>query len=306
LIVESTAVSDLIDLYPGFASEFIETDMGPIFTRRAGAGAPLLLLHGYPQTNVMWHRVAPALARHFSLVIPDLPGYGWSAAPRPGPEHAPYNKRATGAVMRELMAKLGFSHFQIAGHDRGGRVAYRLALDHPDQLTKIAVLDILPTHAMWHAMDQNLAMRTWHWMFLAQPYPLPEMLIGKAPTAYLEWIMASWTKSKDLAPFDERALSHYRAFFQAPERIHATCEDYRAGRGHDLMADEADYSHGRKITCPLLALWGTGGIPTNTAAPLEIWRNWAPKAVGRAIDSGHFLAEENAQATAAALTEFFL
>jgi haloacetate dehalogenase len=297
-------MSDLVDLYPGFASRYVDTTIGRIFARAGGKGAPLLLLHGYPQTNVMWHRVAPLLAQHFNLVIPDLPGYGWSAAPAAGPEHWPYSKRATGAVMLELMDKLGFARFYIAGHDRGGRVAYRLALDHPNRLAKLAVLDIVPTYAMWRGMDQNLAMRTWHWMFLAQPYPLPEMLIGNAPTAYLEWILASWTKLKDLSPFDERALAHYRAFFAEPERIHATCEDYRAGRANDLVADEADYSEGKRITCPVLVLWGSDGIPSQ-AAPLRVWGEWTTEVTGSAVDCGHFLPEENAQATAAALIKFF-
>ena len=297
--------SDLADLFPGFAAHWIDTSIGRMFARSGGAGPALLLLHGYAQTNVMWHRVAPELMRHFTLILPDLPGYGWSVAPRASADHEPYSKRTMAAVMIEVMEKLGHVRFRLAGHDRGGRVAYRLALDHPGRVERLATLDIVPTYAMWHGMDRNLAMKVWHWLFLAQPYPLPEMLIGKAPVEYLDWKMASWTKAKDLSAFDPRALAHYRAFFSDPSRIRATCEDYRAGQTSDLAADEQDRAAGNKIACPMLALWGAAGIPSETADPLKIWREWAQSVEGKSIDSGHFLAEENPRATAAALLEFF-
>ena len=229
---------DLADLYPGFASRWIATAAGRMFARTGGEGPPLLLLHGYPQTNVMWHRVAPALARHFSLIIPDLPGYGWSDAPQADAEHAPYTKRAMANAMIAVMEALGHARFRLAGHDRGGRVAYRLALDHPGRLERLAVLDIVPTWAMWHNMDARLANRAWHWMFLALPAPFPETLIGKDPLFYFDTRAAAGTKSKSLAAFDPRALAHYHAFFNDPLRIHATCEDYRAGRTTDLAHDE--------------------------------------------------------------------
>jgi haloacetate dehalogenase len=158
---------------------------------------------------------------------------------------------------------------------------------------------------MWQAMDRNLAMKLWHWLFLAQPEPLPEMLIGRAPVEYLDWIMASWTRTKDLSAFDPRALAHYRAFFQDPGRIHATCEDYRAGRTTDRAADAADRAAGRTIAPPLLVLWGTAGIPSETAGPLAVWREWASRVRGHAVDCGHFLCEENPEATAAAMLDFF-
>lgn len=296
---------DLADLYPDFASHWIDTSIGKIFARGGGSGPPLLLLHGYTQTNVMWHRVAPALAAGFTLVIPDLPGYGWSAIPQADSAHAPYDKRSMARIMIEVMEKLGHVRFRLAGHDRGGRVAYRLALDHPGRIERMATLDIVPTYDMWHNMDRNLAMKVWHWPFLAQPEPLPEMLISKAPIEYLEWKMASWAKVKNLSAFDPRALDHYRAAFEDPLRIHAHCEDYRAGRGADLANDEADRAAGRKIGCPLLALWGSAGIPSETAGPLGIWRQWADDVRGQPIDSGHFLAEENPDTTAAALLSFF-
>jgi haloacetate dehalogenase len=296
---------DLADLFPGFESTWTTTAVGRLFARRGGVGPPLLLLHGYAQTNVMWHKVAPQLARRFTLVLPDLPGYGWSDVPQAAADHSPYDKRSMAAAMVELMEKLGFARFRLAGHDRGGRVAYRLALDHPGRLDRLAVLDIIPTWAMWHGMDRNLAMKVWHWLFLAQPFPLPEMLIGKDPVAYLDWKMASWTRAKDLSAFDPRALAHYRAFFSNPDRIHATCEDYRAGQTKDLAADEADRAAGKRIECPVLAIWGAAGIPSEIAGPLHVWREWANDVAGKPIDSGHFLAEENPEETAAALLSFF-
>ncbi len=296
---------DLADLFPGYASHWIETSVGKIFARAGGSGPPLLLVHGYAQTNVMWHRVAPLLARQFAVIVPDLPGYGWSAVPEAKADHSPYDKRSMAAVLVELMEALGHVRFRLAGHDRGGRVAYRLALDHPGRVERLAVLDIVPTYAMWHGMDRNLAMKVWHWTFLAQPHPLPEMLISKDPVGYLDWKMASWTKAKDLSAFDPRALAHYRAFFSSPDRIHATCEDYRAGQSSDLAADEADRAAGKRIGCPVLALWGAVGVPSETAGPLHLWREWANDVAGKPIDSGHFLPEENPEATAEALTAFF-
>jgi haloacetate dehalogenase len=298
---------DLADLFPGFAPHWIDTSIGKMFARAGGKGPPLLLLHGYTETHVMWHRVAPRLAERFSLVIPDLPGYGAAAVPPADRDHAPYDKRSMAKVMVEIMEALGHGRFRLAGHDRGGRVAYRLALDHSGSVERMATLDIVPTYDMWMAMDRNMAMKVWHWPFLAQPAPLPEMLIEKAPVAYLEWKLASWTKAKNLSAFDARALEHYRVSFSDPARIHAQCEDYRAGAaaGADFVNDAADRKAGRTISCPFLALWGAAGIPNETGGPLAIWRQWAPQAVGAPIDSGHFLTEENPDDTAAALLDFF-
>jgi len=295
---------ELADLYVSFASQWVDTSAGQIFARVGGKGPPLLLLHGYAESNVMWHKVAPLLAPHFTLVIADLPGYGWSAVPESGEDHAPYTKRAMANAMIEMMERLGFARFRLAGHDRGGRVAYRLALDHPGRLEQLAVLDIVPTYAMWHNLDRTLAFKVWHWTFLALPAPFPESVIGRDPVAFLDWKMASWTKSKDLSAFDPRALAHYHAFFSDPLRIHATCEDYRAGRTTDLAIDEADRKAGKKIGCPLLAIWGAAGIPSENT-PLDVWREWADDVRGFPIDSGHFLCEENPQATAKALLGYF-
>jgi haloacetate dehalogenase len=254
----------------------------------------------------MWHRVAPALAAHFSLIIPDLPGYGWSDAPSSDAAHAPYTKRAMAAAMIEVMEALGHVRFRLAGHDRGGRVAYRLALDHPGRLERLAVLDIVPTWTMWHRMDARLATRAWHWMFLALPAPFPETMIGKDALYFFDTRAAAGTKIKNLSAFDPRALAHYHAFFNDPVRIHATCEDYRAGRTTDLAHDEETRASGLKIACPMLAIWGAaGGIPAETDAPLATWREWATDVRGFALDSGHYLAEEAPEATAKALLEFF-
>ena len=297
---------DLADLFPGYQSHWIDTSAGKIFARTGGKGPPLLLLHGYAQTNVMWHRVAPSLAAHFSLVIADLPGYGWSSVPEPEANHAPYDKRSMAKGMVELMEALGYARFRLAGHDRGGRVAYRLALDHPGRLEKLATLDIVPTYAMWHGIDAKLAFRIWHWTFLALPAPFPEEVIGRDPVAFWDRKTAPGTKIKSLDAFDPRALHHYRAFFSDPLRIHATCEDYRAGRTTDLRYDEADRAAGIKIGCPLLALWGAAGIPSEAEAdPLATWREWATDVRGFAIDCGHYLPEENPDATAKVLLDFF-
>jgi haloacetate dehalogenase len=297
---------DLADLYPGYESHWIDTSAGKLFARSGGKGPPLLLLHGYAQTNVMWHRVAPALAEHFSLVIADLPGYGWSSVPEAGEGHAPYDKRSMAKAMVELMEKLGHVRFRLAGHDRGGRVAYRLALDHPHRLEKLSTLDIIPTYDMWHGIDAKLAFRIWHWTFLALPASFPEEVIGRDPVAFWDRKGAPGTGSKSLSKFDPRALAHYHAFFSDPLRIHATCEDYRAGRTTDLKNDEADRAAGKKIACPLLVLWGAAGIPSEAESdPLATWREWATDVRGLAVDCGHYLPEESPDVVSKALIEFF-
>jgi len=297
---------DLADLFPGYASRFIDTAAGRIFARVGGKGPPLLLLHGHPQSNVMWHRVAPRLDAQFTLVIADLPGYGWSAAPQADADHAPYTKRAMAGAMIEVMAALGFARFALAGHDRGGRVGYRLALDHPGRLERLAVLDIVTTFDMWHGMNAKLASRAWHWTFLALPEPFPETLIGHDPKFFFDSRARAGAKAKAVSVFDPRALAHYHAAYQDPLHIHAMCEDYRAGRTTDLVHDETDRAAGSKIGCPVLALWGTAGLPGNAGLDvLALWRGWANNLSGASIDSGHYLAEENPDAVATALLEFF-
>lgn len=298
-------MSDLADLFPGFGAEWINTSAGRIFARTGGKGPPLLLLHGFSETHVMWHRVAPQLAEHFSLIIADLPGYGWSDMPRSDAAHTPYTKRAMAKVMIEAMEQLGHAHFALAGHDRGGRVAYRLALDHPGRLSRLAVLDILPTYNYWERMNRPYALKIWHWTFLAQPHPLPETLIAGNPDFFLRFKMASQTKSKTLDEIDPRALEHYLAPFRDPSRVHAMCEDYRAGAHADYEIDKADRGAGNKITIPILALWGDAGIATAAATPLDTWKDWATNVTGSPVDSGHFLTEENPDVTARLLKAFF-
>lgn len=297
-------MSALPELFPGFERRFVEIGEVGLFARVGGSGPPLLLLHGFPQTHVEWSRIAPALAERFTVVAPDLRGYGQSAAP-PSRGGALYAKRVMAEDALALMRALGFARFRLAGHDRGGRVAYRLALDHPQCVEAIAVLDITPTAEMWAGMDAARAMQVYHWLFLAQPAPMPERLIAGDPIAWLDHTLASWTATKTLACFGDAALAHYRAFFRHPARIHACCEDYRAGATLDRAADEADRAAGRRIGPSLLALWGAAGIPAAGASPLDVWSGWAGDARGAAIESGHFLPEENPQATRDALLGFF-
>jgi len=297
-------MSDLPDLFPGFEQHFIDTSDATIFARKGGAGPPLLLIHGYPQCNVMWHKIAAQLATHFTLVIPDLRGYGMSSCPPADPLNFVYSKRAMANDLVEVMESFGYEDFRVVGHDRGGRVAYRMALDYSDKINRLAVLDIVPTHAMWHNFNVSLAMKTYHWLFLAQPFPLPEMLLEKAPVEFLDYTVASWTKAGDLSGFSEQALAHYRHHFSQQEHIRASCEDYRAGQTYDLRADELDREKGNMIRCPLLTLWGEAGIPGETDGPLEIWKGWGTNVQGAAIDSGHFVAEENPDETLAILLPF--
>ena len=307
---------DLADLFPGWDAKTIDCGELKIFARVGGRpdAPPLVLLHGFPETHVMWAKVASKLAERFRVVVPDLRGYGWSGVPEVAADHRQMSKRVMAADVVTLMDELGYERFALAGHDRGARVGYRLALDHPGRLTKLAILDIVPTADMWAKMDAAFAMKTYHWFFLAQPAPMPETLISKAPVEWLEHTLASWTKARDLSAFGRKELAHYRAFFTVPERIAATCEDYRAGATIDRALDEADLAAGRRVDVPTLVLWGAAGIPADgpdTAdrpAMLAAWDAWMAPGTplsGHAIDCGHFLAEEAPEATAAALAAFF-
>jgi haloacetate dehalogenase len=298
-------MSDLADLFPGFASHWIDVDIGKIFARVGGNGPPVLLLHGFPQTHVMWHAVAPNLAERFTVVAMDLRGYGWSAVPEGSQGGSLYSKREMAKDAVSVMESLGHVHFACVGHDRGARVAYRLELDHPGRLSKLALVDIMPTVTMWDRMDAKRAMQVYHWTFLAQPAPVPERLIGADPLPWLDHTLASWTRDKSLKPFDRRALDHYRAFFNNPDRIHATCEDYRAGATIDPQCDRDDIAAGKRIGCPTAVIWGASGIPAAGASPLDIWRQtFAPQATGTAVDSGHFVPEENPAGMLDALMPF--
>jgi haloacetate dehalogenase len=288
-------------MFEGFANRDVASAETTIRVRIGGAGPPLLLLHGYPQTHALWHRVAPVLAERFTVVCADLRGYGDSGKPRSDPAHAVYSKRASAADMVAVMAALGFERFMLAGHDRGGRVAHRLALDHPGRLEALAVLDIVPTRTVFRATDQALASAYYHWSFLSQPYDLPERLIGADPVYYLRRKLGAWAALENFAP---AALAEYERGFADPAVIHASCEDYRAAASIDLVHDEADLK--RRIQCPVLALWGRRGVMERHFDVLTTWREKASGPVsGRALDCGHFLAEERPQETAKELLEFF-
>lgn len=297
---------DLADLFPGFESHWIPAPEGKIFARAGGsAEAPaLVLLHGFPQTHVMWHRVAPGLARRFRVIAMDLRGYGWSTAPRPDAAGEPYSKRAMAEDVLAVLSHFGLAQAAVAGHDRGGRAAYRLALDHPGRVAKLATLDIVPTAAMWRLIEEPGSTVAPHWRWLAEAPPKPEERIKARPDAIIDELMASWTATKDLRRFDTRAVAHYRAFVQDPSRIAAMCADYRAGSTLDRAADEADLAAGRTIACPVLALWGSHGIPAASPDPLALWRPYASDLRGEAVEGGHFLPEENPLATEAALVRF--
>lgn len=266
-----------------------------------GDGPPLLLLHGYPQTRLIWKQVAPRLAERFTVVIPDLRGYGRSEKPEGDAAHNRYSKRTMALDQIATMQSLGFERFAIAGHDRGGRVAYRLALDHPEAVTKIAVLDIMPTAETWAAADASAAIGGFHWYLLAQPQPLPETLIGSDPAFFARTLLTRW--AGEGFAFDPESLADYLACFSDPASVHATCEDYRAGWTVDREHDEADRGQ-RQIQAPLLVLWGAEDSVTKDD-PIETWKRWAGDVRGHELPSGHFLSEEAPEETTAALLSFF-
>ncbi|MGY2050682.1 alpha/beta fold hydrolase [Methylobacterium sp. JK268] len=296
------------DLFPGFESRWIDLPDGRFFARVGGPaeGPPLLLLHGFPQTHACWHRVAPALARTHRVVCLDLKGYGWSAAPRGDAAHEAYSKRRLGRESVAVMEHLGHARFALAGHDRGGRVGYRLALDEPGRVERLALLDILPTVMQWRRMEADPSAYP-HWRFLAEPAPGPETEIARqGPDPYYEGLLRTWTGDGSLDAFGREALALYRQSWNVPDRIHAMCEDYRAGAGPDRAADEADLASGRTLACPTLLLPGSGFVGRGGLDPmLAAWREtFAPQAEGVVIASGHFVAEENPQETLRALEDF--
>ncbi|WP_062115657.1 alpha/beta fold hydrolase [Aureimonas sp. AU40] len=291
-------------MFEGFETRDVPGEGATIFCRIKGSGEPLLLLHGYPQTGAMWAPIAERLAKRFTVIVPDLRGYGRSSAPESSGGEG-YSKRRMGADMVAVMRALGHESFYLAGHDRGARVAYRLAFDHPDRVRRLALLDILPTLEMWERIDASGMLSSYHWAFLAQPNPMPERLIASDPVFYLDHTLASWTKSKSTAPFASEALAEYRKSFSQPGGAHGPCEDYRAGATIDPADDAADRDAGRRLACPTLVLWGTDGTPAKSGDPLAIWRSWADKVEGQAIESGHFLVEEAPEETLAALERFF-
>jgi len=293
-----------MSLFEGFAIRRIATRDAEIFVRCKGEGPPLLLLHGYPQTHAMWHAVAPALAERFTVVCADLRGYGDSSKPQGGGDHAVMSKRAMASDMVEAMATLGYSRFMVAGHDRGGRVTHRMCLDHPDAVTRAAVLDIVPTRTLFEATSKELAEGYYHWFFLSRPFDFPERLIGGDPLYYLHAKLGSWSGGKSSGFASPDAMAEYERCFADPATIHSSCEDYRAAATIDLDHDKADES--ARIACPLLVLWGRQGLMEKHFDVLATWREKAAGPVGGcALDCGHYLPEEAPEATTRELLTFF-
>ncbi len=293
--------------FAGFESKRHIVNGTEIFARIGGdASKPaLLLLHGFPQTHAIWHRIAQHLAKDYLLIMPDLRGYGDSAKPAGEADHGNYSKRAMASDMTQLMTALGFERFFLCGHDRGGRVAHRLAVDHPARVRKLCVIDIAPTLDMYNATDMTFARHYYHWFHLIQPAPLPEAMIGGDPRLYLHTKLGGWG-ANGLAHIEAQALSEYERCFCRPEAIHAACEDYRASAGIDLDHDRESRARGEKIACDVLALWGQNGLVGRLFKPIELWQvQCAARVIGEAMPSGHFIPEELHRETADALRAFF-
>jgi len=295
-------------LWTDFRPELIETREARVFVRRSGSGPAVVLLHGFPETHLMWRGVAPLLARDFTVVCADLRGYGASGCPTSARDHAPYSKRAMAQDVVEVMRHLGFPRFSIVGHDRGGRVAYRLALDHPESVDRLAVLDIVPTADVWSRADDRFALGYWPWSLLAQREPLPERLIAAAANAIVDDAFANWGSSA--SAFDPENRAAYAAALSDPDHAHAICEEYRAASTLDRQHDEADRSAGRRIMSPVLVLWSNRGALNDwykkDGGPLALWREWADSVDGHSVDAGHFFPEESPDQTAAALASFLM
>jgi haloacetate dehalogenase len=291
----------------GFAPGEVVTGETRVFVSSSGAGRPLLLLHGFPETHLMWRHVAPLLAEKFTVICADLPGYGESGCPASAPDHAPYSKRSMAADMIVVMERLGFSRFAVAGHDRGGRVAYRMALDHPDRIDRLAALDILPTEIVWGRADANFALAFWPWSLLAQAEPLPERILMAAADAIVDHALGEWGSPAAVFPADVRAA--YASSLRDPSHAHAICEEYRAAATIDREHDQTDLGHRRQLACPLLVLWSArgplGSWYQRESGPLGLWRAWAHTVAGHGLDAGHFFPEEASRETAEAMIRFF-
>ena len=277
-------------LFPDFESHWIEVNGVKIMTRKGGSGRPLLLLHGHPQTHAIWHRVAQQLAKSFTVVMTDLRGYGDSSKPQGTPDHLNYSKRVMALDQIEVMRHFGFSEFDVLAHDRGARVAHRLALDHPKAVKRLVLLDIAPTLAMYEKTSNQFARSYWHWFFLIQPAPLPERLIEADPAAYVRDVLGR--RSAGLAPFDPSALAEYVRCLELPGTAHGLCEDYRASAGIDLVHDQLDLDEKNFVKQPLLVLWGEQGVVHQCFEPLKEWFKVAVNVQGKALPCGHYIPEE--------------
>ena len=290
-----------------FPAAEIDTGETTIFVRSSGSGPAILLLHGFPQTHLMWRGVAPRLARDFTVVCADLRGYGRSGCPPSTSDHAPYSKRAMAHDMVAVMDRLGFARFSVAGHDRGGRVAYRMALDHPKRIERLAVLDIVPSEHVWERADARFALGFWPWSLLAQPEPLPERILMAAAGAIVDDALTQWGSRP--AAFEPAVRAAYVHALADPAHAHAICEEYRAAATIDREHDRADRAAGRRITCPVLALWSAAGALATwygaESAPIALWQAWSDDVRGNALDGGHFFPEGAPERTADALARFF-
>jgi haloacetate dehalogenase len=277
-------------LFPGFESELIEVNGVTIMARKGGSGRPLLLLHGHPQTHAIWHRVAQQLAKSHTVVMTDLRGYGDSSKPQGSQDHLNYSKRVMALDQIEVMRHFGFSEFDVLAHDRGARVAHRLALDHPKAVKRLVLLDIAPTLAMYEKTSNQFARSYWHWFFLIQPAPMPERLIEADPSAYVRDVLGR--RSAGLAPFDARALAEYVRCIELPGAAHGLCEDYRASASIDLIHDQLDIDTKNFLHQPLLVLWGEQGVVNQCFEPLKEWTKLAVNVKGHALPCGHYIPEE--------------
>ncbi|SFA74393.1 haloacetate dehalogenase [Rhizobium sp. NFR07] len=288
-------------LMTGFRYQRVPTGGAEINVAIGGNGPPLLLLHGNPLTHVSWHKIAPQLAEHFTVVTPDLRGYGDSSKPDGGPEHEAYSFRAMANDNVAVMQHLGFSRFQVAGHDRGARVGFRMALDHPDKVERLAALDIVPTYHALTNVSLGWGLEAYHWFFMAQKTPFPERLICGDLSYYIDYKLNK--KGVGLSIFDPTAMAEYKRC-TTPEQIHAVCEDYRATVSVDLAMDTADYGH-KTINCPVLVIWGSNSHCGRHFKPLEAWAPWAPDLRGWPVTTGHYPAEERPEAILAPFMDFF-
>jgi haloacetate dehalogenase len=288
------------DGFGGFALADLAVGEVTLRVRSGGSGPPLLLLHGYPETHLMWGGIAGALAEQFTVVAPDLRGYGDSSKPPTVPGHETYGKRVMAADGVRLMRQLGFDRFDVVGHDRGGRAAYRMALDCPEAVRRVTVMDVVPTAEVWARADARMALGYWHWAFLAQPEPVPERIIAPDP----EFFFLDAEFGGAIRGFHPEAVADYARCLRDPAVVHAMCEDYRAGATCDRDDDEADRAAGRRITCPLQVLWAGRGALASWYDTLAVWREWADDVTGEALDSGHFLVEERPAETLAAILRF--
>ena len=277
-------------LFPGFKSELIEVNGVKIMTRKGGSGTPLLLLHGHPQTHAIWHRVAQQLAESHTVVMTDLRGYGDSSKPQGSHDHLNYSKRVMALDQIEVMRHFGYAQFDVLAHDRGARVAHRLALDHPKAVKRLVLLDIAPTLAMYEKTSNQFARSYWHWFFLIQPAPLPERLIEADPAAYVRDVLGR--RSAGLAPFDPRALAEYVRCLELPGTAHGLCEDYRASASIDLVHDQLDIDKKNFLQQAVLVLWGEQGVVNQCFEPLKEWSKLAVNVKGHALPCGHYIPEE--------------